>query len=41
MEKVTIILNDVEVEIPKSDLEWFVKNKGAKLKNEVKIKKEK
>ena len=31
MEFVTIEFNGLETVIPKSDLEWFVKEKGAKL----------
>jgi hypothetical protein len=40
METVVIIFNEQEVEIPKSDLDFFIKVKGAKLK-EKSIKKEK
>lgn len=31
MDFVTIEFNGLETVIPKSDLEWFVKEKGAKL----------
>lgn len=42
MDKVIILLNNEEVEIPKSDLDWFVKEKGAKQKTtSAKAKKEK
>lgn len=30
METVKVILEEKEIVIPKSDLEWFVKEKGAK-----------
>lgn len=33
-EIVTIVLNGLETNIPKSDLEWFKKEKGAYLKGE-------
>jgi len=34
MKTVTIIFNGEEVGIPESDLQWFVKEKGAKLKGQ-------
>ena len=34
MDKVVIVFNGKDVEIPKSDLDWFLNEKGAKLKEE-------
>lgn len=31
MKFVTIIFNEIETVIPESDLDWFVKEKGAKV----------
>lgn len=31
MDSVKILFNDQEVEIPKNELDWFVKEKGAKV----------
>lgn len=36
MEVVKIIFNEVEVEIPKSDLKWFLDNGAKEIKKSIK-----